>query len=112
MPAIADFLRRNESRTLEFKQDLSSPERVLRAIVAFANTTGGTLVIGISDDRKPIGLTDAATEEERLANLIANGIEPALSPDFSSCFRKGPGFFAGARSFVFRAFSLLGAKAA
>ncbi len=82
MPAIADFLRRNESRILEFKQDLSSPERVLRAIVAFANTTGGTLVVGISDDRQPLGLADAATEEERLANLIASGIEPAISPDF------------------------------
>ena len=82
MPAIADFLRRNESRTLEFKQDLSSPERVLRAIVAFANTTGGTLVVGITDARQPLGLASAATEEERLANLIATGIEPAFSPDF------------------------------
>ena len=82
MPAIADFLRRNESRTLEFKQDLSSPERVLRAIVAFANTTGGTLVVGITDARQPLGLPSAATEEERLANLIATGIEPAFSPDF------------------------------
>lgn len=82
MPAIADFLRRNESRTLEFKQDLSSPDRVLRAIAAFANTTGGTLVVGISDDRQPLGLARAAVEEERLANLIASGIEPAISPDF------------------------------
>lgn len=82
MATIATFLTRNESRTLEFKQDLSSPERVLRAIVAFANTTGGTLVAGITDERRPVGLPAAAGEEERLANLIANGIEPALSPDF------------------------------
>lgn len=82
MPAIADFLRRNESRTLEFKQDLSSPDRVLRAIVAFANTTGGTLVVGITDDKRAIGLANAATEEEWLANLIAGGIAPAFSPDF------------------------------
>lgn len=82
MPAIADFLRRNESRILEFKQDLSSPDRVLRTIVAFANTTGGTLVVGITDDRQPSGLANAATEEERLANIIASGVEPAISPDF------------------------------
>ncbi|WP_151086844.1 RNA-binding domain-containing protein [Hymenobacter baengnokdamensis] len=92
MPAIADFLRRNESRTLEFKQDLSSPDRVLRAIVAFANTTGGTLVVGISDDRQPLGLVDAAMEEERLANLIANGIEPAISPDFQVVPEAGQNF--------------------
>lgn len=92
MPAIADFLRRNESRTLEFKQDLSSPDRVLRAIVAFANTTGGTLVVGITDDRHPFGLPDAATEEERLANLIATGIEPAISPDFQVVTEEGRDF--------------------
>ena len=55
MPAIADFLHRNESRILKFKQDLSSLERVLRAIVAFANTTGGMVVVGIIDDRQPPG---------------------------------------------------------
>lgn len=82
MPAIADSLRRNESRILEFKQDLSSPDRVLRTIVSFANTTGGTLIIGIKDDRQPLGLANAAVEEERLANLIFSGIEPAISPDF------------------------------
>ncbi|GAA4391407.1 ATP-binding protein [Hymenobacter koreensis] len=89
MPAIADFLRRNESRILEFKQDLSSPGRVLRAIVAFANTTGGTLVVGVTDDRRAVGLPDAAMEEERLANLIANGIEPAISPDFQVVTENG-----------------------
>ncbi len=82
MPAIADFLRRNESRILKFKQDLSSPDRVLRTIVSLANTTGGTLIIGIKDDRQPLGLANAAVEEERLANLISSGIEPAISPDF------------------------------
>ena len=92
MPTIADFLRRNESRTLEFKQDLSSPDRVLRAIVAFANTTGGTLVVGITDDRHPVGLAAAATEEERLANIIASGVEPAISPDFQVANETGRDF--------------------
>ena len=92
MPAIADFLRRTEGRTLEFKQDLSSPERVLRAIVAFANTTGGTLVVGITDDRRPLGLLNAATQEERLANLIADSIEPAFSPDFQVVTEQGLDF--------------------
>ncbi len=92
MPAIADFLRRNESRILEFKQDLSSLDRVLRAIVAFANTTGGTLVVGITDDRQPQGIANAAVEEERLANLIATGIEPAISPDFQVVSEAGRDF--------------------
>ncbi len=35
---ILDLLQRPEGKTLEFKRDLSSPDGVLRGIVAFANT--------------------------------------------------------------------------
>ena len=43
------MLRRPEGKDLEFKRDLSSPARVLRTVVAFANTTGGTILIGVED---------------------------------------------------------------
>lgn len=33
---LADTLRKPESKTLEFKGDLSSPDRFLRTVVAFA----------------------------------------------------------------------------
>ena len=35
-----------ESKTLEYKRDLSAPKRILRALVAFANSSGGCLVVG------------------------------------------------------------------
>jgi len=35
-----------ESKTLESKPDLSSPKSILKPLVAFANTAGGTLIIG------------------------------------------------------------------
>jgi hypothetical protein len=37
-----------ESKTLKFKSDLSSSLPILKTIVAFANTTGGIIVIGCS----------------------------------------------------------------
>ena len=39
---FTETLREPEGKTLEFKRDLSSPERFLRTVVAFANTSGGT----------------------------------------------------------------------
>jgi len=36
-------------QTLEFKRDLSAPEGALKTIIAFANTAGGTLVVGVED---------------------------------------------------------------
>jgi predicted HTH transcriptional regulator len=53
----------------------------LKAIVVFANTSGGVLVIGVKDGTKKImGVRDVLAEEERLANLIADSISPKLIP--------------------------------
>lgn len=49
--------------------------------MAFANTSGGHLVIGVEDVTKRVcGLPDPLAEEERLANLIADLIAPRLLP--------------------------------
>jgi len=45
-----------EGKTLEFKQDISSPKPILKSLVAFANTAGGRLVIGIADDKQLVGV--------------------------------------------------------
>ncbi|MGH9848622.1 MAG: AlbA family DNA-binding domain-containing protein, partial [Blastocatellia bacterium] len=46
-----------EGKNLEFKRDLSSPNGLLRTIIAFANTAGGTLLVGVEDrTRKVRGL--------------------------------------------------------
>ena len=39
-----------EGKTLEFKRDLSSPLGPLKTVVAFANSAGGQLVIGVERD--------------------------------------------------------------
>ncbi|MDR1513566.1 MAG: putative DNA binding domain-containing protein [Propionibacteriaceae bacterium] len=70
-----------ESKTLEYKRDLSSKERIIRALVAFANSAGGSLVIGVADDHSVLGVADPLLEENRLANLVANGVQPMLRPD-------------------------------
>ena len=79
---IADLLQSEEGKTLEFKRDLSSPKSLLKALVAFANTAGGTVIIGVDDaTRQPVGLAQPLDEEERLCSLIADSISPRLVPD-------------------------------
>jgi predicted HTH transcriptional regulator len=78
---LSDLLRQPEGKTLEFKRDLSSPDKILRTLVAFANTAGGRLVIGVEDTPKHVrGLPNPLDEEERLASLIADLITPRLVP--------------------------------
>ena len=69
-----------EGKTLELKRDLSSPTGPLRTIVAFANSAGGRLVVGVEDDGSVVGVADPLAEEERIANLISDQIAPQLVP--------------------------------
>lgn len=79
---LIDLLKRHESKTLEFKRDLSSPDGVLRTIVAFANTAGGVLLLGVEDATRNVrGVTRPLAMEERLANLISDRVLPRLIPD-------------------------------
>ncbi len=79
---ILDLLKRPEGKTLEFKRDLSSPDGVLRGIVAFANTAGGTLLIGVENATRHVrGVQNPLDVEERLASVISDGILPRLIPE-------------------------------
>ncbi|MES9857798.1 MAG: ATP-binding protein [Sedimenticola sp.] len=79
---ITALLECQEGKTLEFKQDLSSPKNLLKTLVAFANTAGGMVVVGIEDStRQPLGIEQPLDEEERLCSLIADSISPRLVPD-------------------------------
>ncbi len=75
------LLRQPEGKQLEFKRDLSSPRNVLKTLVAFANSAGGRLVIGVDDARQVVGVADPLAEEERICNLIADAIAPRLLPN-------------------------------
>ncbi len=81
MNEVAHLLGLPEGRTLEFKRDLSSLRPILRTLVAFANTAGGTLIIGRDDDGRLRGVASIQDEEERLANAISDSIQPVLMPD-------------------------------
>jgi ATP-dependent DNA helicase RecG len=77
-------LRSPEGKTVEFKRDLSSSDGVLRSVGAFANTAGGVLVVGVEDTtRRVVGCSDPLGDEEKLASLIADRIEPRLVPDIA-----------------------------
>jgi ATP-dependent DNA helicase RecG len=77
-----DLLRRAEGKTLEFKRDLSSPKTALRTLVAFANSAGGRLVVGVTDrSRDVVGVERPLEMEERVANLVADSIQPRLLPE-------------------------------
>ncbi|MFN7471918.1 MAG: helix-turn-helix domain-containing protein, partial [Roseiflexaceae bacterium] len=78
---VTTLLRYNEGKTFEFKRDVSSPSKIINTIVAFANTAGGTILVGIDESREICGIDDPLSTEERLANLITDSIEPLIIPN-------------------------------
>ncbi len=72
---IARLIRSPEGKTLEFKRDLSSHLPFVRTACAFANTAGGTVLIGIENRTGTVvGIEDPLDAEERLASIIADSI--------------------------------------
>ncbi len=67
-----------ESETLEFKRQWT--DRALEDLAAFANTRGGTLLVGIREDGEVVGAKVDDREIQRIANLIAAhlGITPSI----------------------------------
>ena len=86
---VPELIHAREGKTLEFKRDLSSLQPILKTLVAFANTSGGTLVIGIQDDGVVVGIADPLREEERLASSIADSIRPAMTPEIDLASHAG-----------------------
>lgn len=79
---ISSLVAEPEGKTVEFKRDLSSPEKVVRAVIAFANTAGGTIAIGVEDGTRRIrGVADPVLVSEQAANLISSMVAPRLVPE-------------------------------
>jgi len=73
---IREIVRRGENLNVEFKQDLTNSEEFLESVVAFANTKGGAIFLGVSDDARLLGFQPKSRDQ--IANLIASNVEPAL----------------------------------
>lgn len=77
-----EILSQNEGKTLEFKENTKSIGKILKTVIAFANTAGGIIIIGVEDGtKKIIGVENILLEEERVASIIADSIEPMILPD-------------------------------
>lgn len=70
------LVKEGEHATLEFKKKVAHPEKIVREIVAFANSSGGNLLIGVGDEG---GLSGLRFPEEE-AWLLNKAIEEYCRP--------------------------------
>ena len=81
---ILELIAQGENRGIEFKQVEVRPESLAKELVAFSNTSGGVVLIGVDDNGEILGTKTRENLEEWVANIARNNIIPAISPIISS----------------------------
>jgi predicted HTH transcriptional regulator len=66
---VNKLLKQKEGKSLDFKLKITSKEKIAKTISALANSEGGIILIGTSDQRKIIGIDP---EEEMYMISAAN----------------------------------------
>lgn len=72
------LVREGEHGQLEFKRKANHPDKIARELVAFANTHGGLLLIGVDDDGKIYGSKTPNEDIYAIESYISAHIYPEL----------------------------------
>lgn len=78
---IKKLIRQGEGENLDFKQEISGVQKIAKTLVAFANTKGGKILIGVKDNGKILG---ARVEEEKF--MILGAAEAFCKPSVPVTF--------------------------
>ena len=74
------LIRGGEDTYLELKVKLSNSEKIAQEIVALANTGGGVIVFGVTDQLRVEGVEDPETVQDELVRICREEIQPSLVP--------------------------------
>lgn len=77
--AIQKLVQSGETDQVEFKRKVRHPEKIVKELVAFANTKGGHLFIGVNDDLSIPGVKHPEEDEFLMQKSIKELCRPALS---------------------------------
>jgi len=75
---LLEIVKKGEDSYTEFKEEKVHSDNLAAEIVAFANTEGGNLIVGVSDEGEIIGVTNLDKEMQRIDNICANNCEPTV----------------------------------
>lgn len=75
---LLDLIAKGEGELLDFKECITSRQKIAKSLVAFANTKGGKLLIGVKDNGKIKGVD--LTEEQEMLNWAADAYTKPIIP--------------------------------
>ena len=78
---ITEIIENGETSRVEFKSDKEKNIDFAKEIAAFANGSGGYLLIGVEDDGTVSGVRDSLKFEEKIYNVCSDSIRPVVTPE-------------------------------
>ena len=76
---LSRLSKQGECSTLEFKKKANYPEKIVKELVAFANSSGGKLLLGVDDNGELSGSREIEGEAFIVEKAIAELIRPKLN---------------------------------
>lgn len=77
---VLSLIEEGEGFEVEFKRKVSTPEKIARAMIAFANTKGGHILFGVDDDGSIVGVESEKSEMELIREAGTIFCQPPLEP--------------------------------
>ncbi len=77
---IDRLIEEGEGFEIEFKRKVSTPEKIARALVAFANTKGGHILFGVDDDGSVVGVESEKSEVDLVRHAGLMFCVPEIEP--------------------------------
>ena len=86
MTNIKELLTQKENRKLEFKRELPSNDKLIKTAIAFSNSQGGDLIIGVEDSGIVVGIDEnnMVQYEESISSAIYDSCSPSIIPEIFS----------------------------
>jgi hypothetical protein len=82
---LKKLVAKGEGLTLEFKRKATYPEKVVREMIAFANTAGGVVLVGVDDNGSIPGLKHPDDESHVIHQALTSCVPPLpVSEEFIS----------------------------
>ena len=73
-----ELIQIGEGLTIEFKRSIDSPFRIARTLASFANTSGGTLLVGVADNKEVVGVLSELREMQKLERACTQLVDKEL----------------------------------
>lgn len=77
---VKALIEEGEGFELEFKRKVSTPQKVAKTLISFANTKGGIILFGVDDDKKIVGVDSEKEEVEMIRTAGDYYCDPPLEP--------------------------------